>query len=140
MKSRSVGRPSSYNPDVHPVKARELLAQGHTHRAVIEVFGVHTSTYYEWQDKYPEFADATKRGAEIADDEVVASLHRSATGFMAPDGKYVFPNQTAQIFWLKNRQPGKWKDKQEVEADITLSDASRDEKLELVLSYIKTQL
>ena len=29
--------------------------------------------------------------------------------------KQVVPDVTAQIFWLKNRRPDKWKDKQDVE-------------------------
>ncbi|WP_328707004.1 hypothetical protein [Clostridium sp. HV4-5-A1G] len=29
--------------------------------------------------------------------------------------KYEKPNTTAAIFWLKNRKPGQWRDKQEIE-------------------------
>lgn len=29
--------------------------------------------------------------------------------------QYIPPNTTAQIFWLKNRQPKKWRDKVDVE-------------------------
>ena len=34
--------------------------------------------------------------------------------------KMVIPDVTAQIFWLKNRRPDRWRDKpQEVEADMS---------------------
>ena len=33
--------------------------------------------------------------------------------------KEVIPDTTAQIFWLKNRQPGKWRDKHEWEGKVT---------------------
>lgn len=29
--------------------------------------------------------------------------------------KEIAPDTTAQIFWLKNRKPAKWRDKQEIE-------------------------
>ena len=33
----------------------------------------------------------------------------------AEDEVYIPPQTTAQIFWLKNRQPKKWRDKQEID-------------------------
>ena len=41
-------------------------------------------------------------------------------------------NTTAQIFWLKNRRPDKWRDKQKEEADNTALD-----KLDGILREIK---
>ena len=41
-------------------------------------------------------------------------------------------NTTAQIFWLKNRRPDKWRDKQKEEADNTALD-----KLDDILGEIK---
>ena len=41
-------------------------------------------------------------------------------------------NTTAQIFWLKNRRPDKWRDKQKDEADTTALD-----KLDNILREIK---
>lgn len=41
-------------------------------------------------------------------------------------------NTTAQIFWLKNRRPDKWRDKQKEEADNTALD-----KLDDILREIK---
>ncbi len=33
--------------------------------------------------------------------------------------KYYPPDTTAQIFWLKNRKPGQWRDKREQDIDVT---------------------
>jgi len=33
--------------------------------------------------------------------------------------KQMAPDTTAQIFWLKNRQPDKWRDKKEIDANVT---------------------
>ena len=61
---------------------------------------------------------------------MVASLYHRANGYSHPDVdikvidgeivqteliKYYPPDATSAIFWLKNRQPKKWRDKQETE-------------------------
>ena len=43
-------------------------------------------------------------------------------------------NTTAQIFWLKNRRPDKWRDKQKEETDKTALD-----KLDSILKEIKDE-
>ncbi|MDD5356326.1 MAG: hypothetical protein PHY56_07320, partial [Candidatus Omnitrophica bacterium] len=44
--------------------------------------------------------------------------------------KEVIPDVTAQIFWLKNRQPDKWRDKQEVEhSEKKLTPEERAERI-----------
>ena len=45
----------------------------------------------------------------------------------ATDEVYIPGDTTAQIFWLKNRKPGKWRDKQEYE------DRTAIEKLDEIL-------
>lgn len=46
------------------------------------------------------------------------------------------PDTTAAIFWLKNRQPAKWRDKKEVENLVKLGDeleSMSDEELEAII-------
>lgn len=38
--------------------------------------------------------------------------------------KQVIPDTTAQIFWLKNRKPQAWRDKQDVNANVEVEDLS----------------
>lgn len=59
------------------------------------------STLYEWKKRFPEISEALKKGKEIVDFEVENALLNKALG----------GDTTAQIFWLKNRRPDKWRDK-----------------------------
>lgn len=105
--------------------------------------GIHPSTIYDWKKKYPEIAEALKKGKEVIDREVENALLKRALGYkykeityerienmeVDPDGKInmepgtkiktvikeVVPDTTAQIFWLKNRKPQQWRDKQEID-------------------------
>lgn len=72
-----------------------------------------------------------KESKEIADRQVENALHKTALGFYYEEDmvtnqgdvvrvkKYSKPNTTAQIFWLKNRKPADWRDKQEIEQTNT---------------------
>ena len=76
---------------------------GLTDEQIAKNCGCNAGTLYEWKKKYPEISEALKKGKEVVDYEVENALLQSAR-----DG-----NTTAQIFWLKNRKPDKWRDKPE---------------------------
>lgn len=108
--------------------------------------GITPSTLYAWKNRFPEFSEALKKGKEVVDIEVENALLKKSTGFKVveqqvvmtktvtyEDGKrvkevsepkiveverYYPPETAAQIFWLKNRRPDIWRDKQQVEADV----------------------
>ncbi|MEK3953242.1 hypothetical protein [Psychrobacillus sp. FSL K6-1464] len=80
---------------------------------------------------FPKFADAIKKGKKVIDDEVESSLLKRALGYQYEEeswgknqlGEMVIvkrivklhaPDVTAQIFWLKNRNPREWRDKVEI--------------------------
>ena len=95
--------------------------------------GIRAGTLYEWKNRFPEIAEAIKKGKRPVDVQVENALYRSALGFKQTvkkpiklrrkDGSeyieygeeeiYIAPNITAQIFWLKNRKRDKWCDKPE---------------------------
>lgn len=91
-------------------------------------------TFYNWRSRYPEFLQALKSGKDEADERVVASLYKRATGFehesvkifcnkdgevtQVPYREYVVPDVTAQIFWLKNRRKEEWRDKSELDVKV----------------------
>ncbi|WP_325971805.1 helix-turn-helix domain-containing protein [Staphylococcus equorum] len=91
--------------------------------------GVHRATLNKWQKKVNDIDNALKRGKEVVDREVENSLYKNAVGFHYTEeqltdtgeivqvSKYHKPNTTAQIFWLKNRKPNIWRDKQNIEHD-----------------------
>ena len=109
---------------------------GLTDEQIATNIGVTTTTLYDWKKKYADFSDALKKGKETSDYEVENALFKSATGYEyeerkevqeVVDGvmrkrveitrKQVPPNATSAIFWLKNRKPDKWRNKQEIEVN-----------------------
>lgn len=93
--------------------------------------GVAYSTFKEWKKRFPDLSDVLKRSKEVVDREVENALFESARGFVYEEEavtntgevvtvkKYSKPNVTAIIFWLKNRKRYEWRDKQEIEQEIT---------------------
>lgn len=95
---------------------------GLTDEQIAQKMGVGYSTLQTWKSKYQDIQDTLKKGKDVVDYQVENALLSSAL-----DG-----NTTAQIFWLKNRRPDKWRDKQKEEADTATLD-----KLDDILREIK---
>ncbi len=74
---------------------------GLTDEQIAHNAGVTAKTLYEWKNKYRDICEALKKGKEIVDFEVESALLNKALS----------GDTTAQIFWLKNRRPDKWRDK-----------------------------
>ena len=82
--------------------------------------GIRRTTLYDWKNKYPDINDALKKGKEIVDYEVEnALLKRAKQG-----------DVTAQIFWLKNSRPEKWRDK------VQFTDETSLKKLDSLIEAI----
>lgn len=82
--------------------------------------GITVKTLYEWKNRYSDICDALKKGKEIVDYEVEnALLKRAKQG-----------DVTAQIFWLKNRRPEKWRDK------VQFTDETSLKKLDSLIEAI----
>ena len=102
--STKIGRPTKYQPGfVERVLGLDPPA---TNTSIAAALGVHVDTVIEWRKIYPAFSDAVKTAKERADDQVESALYHNAN---------VKHNVAAQIFWLKNRRPDKWRDKIEHE-------------------------
>ena len=119
----AAGRPTKYKEEFAKQAYKICLLKNATDKELAEIFDVEESTIYLWKINYPEFSEALKEGKEIADAQVAKKLYDKATGWtrewVNADGEakkeYFAPDTTAQIFWLKNRQSKKWRDKQELE-------------------------
>lgn len=102
-----------------------ILLQGWTRDGLTDAqiahnCGIRVSTLYEWKNRFPEIMDALKKGKEIVDYEVEnALLKRAKQG-----------DVTAEIFWLKNRRPVRWREKVQVSDDGAL--AKLDKLLEAI--------
>lgn len=123
------GRPTSYR-DEYATQVAKLCALGATDLELADFFGVTRDTIWRWSQVHPEFSDALKAGKEAADERVQRSLFAKAIGYtydavkilqhdgapvIVPYREHVAPDTTAAIFWLKNRRPKEWRDKQEAD-------------------------
>ncbi len=120
------GRPSAYKSE-YAEQAGKLCMLGATDEEIADFFGVHTATVYRWKNVHPEFCEALKAGKDSADERVERSLYQRAIGYthdedkifnnggealIVPTKKHYPPETTAAIFWLKNRRPDEWREKQ----------------------------
>jgi hypothetical protein len=109
------GRPTAYKPEYAKEAYEYCAIFGADDKMLAKKFGVAESTLYLWKQQHPEFSEALKRGKDEFDTQnVEQSLLKRAMGYTL-DGKHYPADTTACIFWLKNRQPRKWRDKQELE-------------------------
>ena len=127
------GRPSKYDPTKNDLVYKFCLL-GATDEQIADMLNVDVRTVNNWKESEPEFFQSLKRGKEEADATIAQSLYHRAKGYIAPDiitatsnglitdikevEKHYPPDTTAAIFWLKNRQPKKWRDKTETDHNI----------------------
>lgn len=125
------GAKTKYDPDYHPLAAWTLAIKGMIDKEIAAKLSISTGTLAAWKNLYPEFLSAIKSGKGIANAKVERALYKRATGYKYKEKKkivgtfgdprtevttkQVVPDTTACIFWLKNRNPGDWRDKQEME-------------------------
>ncbi|WP_303840975.1 hypothetical protein [Selenomonas ruminantium] len=114
--------------DVKRTLLKGWARNGLTNDQIAENMQIDRSTFYDWCNKYSDFADLLKEDKDYADTQVENALYKQAL-----EG-----NVTAAIFWLKNRRRKDWKDKQDVEVsgEVGIVDAmikkanERKERLE----------
>jgi len=118
---------------------------GLTDEQIAHNMGISAATLYNWKSKYLEIVEALKKGKDVIDREVENALLKRALGFQYDEitlkggvetkrvTKMVVPDTTAQIFWLKNRRPDKWRDKPESVKTDKLEDDPLTESLERML-------
>jgi DNA-binding XRE family transcriptional regulator len=127
-----VGRPTKYKTE-YAEQAYKLCLLGATDADMAKFFDVEEQTINNWKKDYPDFFESIKKGKIQADSEIASKLYHRAKGYehdedyitqfqgqpvIVPTVKHYPPDTTAAIFWLKNRQPDKWRDKQEVDQNI----------------------
>ena len=145
------GRKSEYRIE-YADQALKLCLLGATDKELAEFFSVSEQTLNKWKKDYPEFLESLKKGKNIADANVASRLYNRAIGYSCKATKFATsegritdskeyiehypPDTTAAIFWLKNRQPEKWRDKKEVDANVNLGDELEglsDEQLQAII-------
>jgi hypothetical protein len=140
------GRPTKFQ-DAFTDRVFDFALVGMTDDEIAGALKVDRATLYRWKNSHAEFCDAIKRGRDRYDTEVVEkALQQRAAGYeyteevMTRDGPSVITKRfhgsdTAAIFWLKNRQPERWRDRveHEMRAAVAVADARTDaEKARLI--------
>lgn len=149
IKPKKRGRPSVFTAKLK--KQMEFLAKkGFTEQEMAEALGIDQSTITKYKQRTPDFFTTLKSWKAEADAKVERSLFERACGYSHPEDKifndggkplivptikHYPPDPTSMIFWLKNRQPEKWREKQEeypgdspqpVTVNIQVEDGRRD--------------
>lgn len=137
-----MGRPTDYREEYNE-QAYKLCLLGHTDKDLAAFFDVTEQTINNWKSAHPNFFESLKRGKAYADSNVADRLYQRAMGFehdseeikvveneviRVPIRKIYAPDTVAAIFWLKNRQPALWRDKQEIENSGNIGITWKEEK------------
>lgn len=113
------------------LKIKGWARKGLTNDQIAENIGINRDTLYSWAKKYPDFADALKKTKEVTVYEVENAMLKAAKGYFVTetktitnkDGKvirieknekWIAPNTTAQIFYLKNKDPENWRERNDI--------------------------
>jgi len=98
------GRPSKY-PSIDLEKVETLAGYGLTEDEIADFIGISRATLAVYKGIHPEFLDVLKRGKTKADGLVTQALYKRALN----------GDVTACIFWLKNRQRDRWRDRHDID-------------------------
>lgn len=110
----------------HMVTIKTLVKNGCTNNQIMSILDVSCSTYYRWRDRHPEIFKVLETWKDYADSEVEKSLYQCAIGYTTYETKVISnkdgivtkvmkipvehtPDVTAQMKWLHNRKPDKWR-------------------------------
>lgn len=122
----------------------KLAEEGKTIKEIAYFLGICERSIYNWLGKYKDFKEALQKSKSVANEIVEATLFQRAIGYTHKETKVFFDSQslstvehkvdkhhppdiTAAKFWLINRDPDRWKEKQEIkhEGDISIAEKLR---------------
>lgn len=142
------GRKSKYETNVKPrlLEIAAWCRDGLTDKEIAEKLGISQDSFYVYKNEHTEFSDTLKETKEIADIKVENSLNKNANGYdyeeqtvvmkkevIYKDGKRVkevtYPEiititkhkeaeTKAQMFWLQNRKPEKWRNQSQIDLRV----------------------
>ena len=104
-----MGRPSKYRPEFCE-EVVAFMGEGYSLTAFAGKIGVCGDTVRQWQHDHPDFSVAVKKGQAARTMRLETTLIAGETG----------PKVTAHIFALKNAAPEEWREKQEIDLNVTM--------------------
>lgn len=148
------GPKSKFNEKLGEVFVRKTQ-EGKTLEEIAEIVGVSKRTLSNWMGQSTDLLHAVKEARQVADELVEAALFSRATGYSHPETKVGFsdgcpvteevtkhypPDTTAIMFWLRNRNPKKWREKTEGDVNVnnnlslgSLSDEQLDARIKALM-------
>lgn len=127
------------------------LIEGWARRGLVDKqiahnMGISEQTLNVWKKAHPSIYESLKKGKEVIDIEVENALLKRAMGYSYDEvsekyennilterkitTKHIVADTTAQIFWLKNRQPELWRDR------VQINNSEQLDKLDDLISSI----
>ncbi len=131
-KKKTAGQPTRYRREYCEQARKMCLLLGATDADLADFFEVKEQTINNWKKAHPEFFESIKKGKAKADANVSLRLYERAMGYShdeekifchqgevtrADTVKHYPPDTAAAIFWLKNRQRDRWRDRHEITGD-----------------------
>ena len=127
---------SGYGPHIDKIVER-MSWLGSTDEDMWTALGVSEKTFYRWLKAQPTMRQSRDKGRENANALVTKRLFQRATGYShkavkvflrkddtlpvyAPYVEHYPPDTAAAALWLTNRQPERWKNKQEHVVDLNV--------------------
>jgi hypothetical protein len=116
-------------------RVEQFAFLGATNEEIAGFLNVDIVTFDRWRVEKPSLDRALHVGRELGDVRVAGALHRRAVGFTAKDQKvmnvggkaqviqykrYFPPDVNAARFWLTNKRPKDWKERNGPDAGQTL--------------------
>lgn len=150
------GPKGKFNEKVREAFLR-LIKEGKTEDEIGNILGVTRRTLNNWKGKHSDLLYAVREARQVADQLVEASLYSRALGYSHPETKTFMhegciiteditkhypPDTTAAMFWLRNRQPKRWREKTEGDVNVnnnfnTLTDEQLEAKIAEKLAKVK---
>jgi len=131
--AKGKGRPTKFDKiDMNVIET--CVKKGFTDKEISDMLKVTVRTFHNWKKQNEKFFHSLKEWKSEADEKVERSLYERATGYSCPDVhvavidkkvvvtdliKHYPPDATSMIFWLKNRKPKDWRDRIEINSDLS---------------------
>lgn len=138
---------------------RRIAARGATDDNFELMYGLPRGTIASWAKLYPGFAKALEEGRSKVDGDVLFSLYRNAIGFEYEEEQAVGGRDpcvlkvkkvkhgevSAQKYWLNNRQPDNWKQRERVDLsgnlglDHGIKTETRNELIDSIVALVSSK-
>jgi hypothetical protein len=151
-KNNKGGRPTAYRPEFAE-RVKNLCQLGAIDVEIADFFGVTVQTIHNWRAAHQEFFEATRVGKEHADKRVERSFYQRACGYeyesvkvvrrskngvtVTETSRHVPGDVTAQMKWLCNRRPNKWREKVDVPTEREPEKSAAELRAEIVAKLIE---